>query len=229
MKLSIIIPSFNERAYLPQLLKKIAVVDLPGVSKEVIIVDDGSIDGTAEVIKKEFPQYTLIVSERNYGKGHALRLGLARVTGDLVLIQDADLEYDPQDYPALLEPFATENAEVVYGSRILKSGNGKSSELYYLGGRFLSLAVNIIWGAKVSDESTGYKIFKRKLLEELKLTGNGFDFCPEVTAKILKRKIRIYEVPINYYPRSKQQGKKIRAVQDGLTAVWTLLKYRFKS
>lgn len=227
MQLSIIIPCFNERNYLPQIVKKIELVKVPGILKQIIIVDDGSTDGTSDLIKKEFPQYTLIVSDRNYGKAHAIRLGLPKATGDIVLIQDADLEYDPADYSALIKPFIEDNAQVVYGSRILKSGNGKSSELYYLGGRFLSLITNIIYGAKVTDEATGYKLFKKGLLEELDLQSTGFEFCPEVTAKILKRKIKIYEVPISYYPRSKKEGKKINAIKDGLIAVWTLLKYRF--
>lgn len=227
MQLSIIIPCFNEYNYLPQIIKKIELIKVPGILKQIIIVDDGSTDGTSDLIKKEFPQYTLIVSDRNYGKAHAIRLGLPKATGDIVLIQDADLEYDPADYSALIKPFIEDNAQVVYGSRILKSGNGKSSELYYLGGRFLSLITNIIYGAKVTDEATGYKLFKKGLLEELDLQSTGFEFCPEVTAKILKRKIKIYEVPISYYPRSKKEGKKINAIKDGLIAVWTLLKYRF--
>jgi len=227
MQLSIIIPCFNERKYLPQILEKVELVQIPGISKQIIIVDDGSTDGTSDVVKKEFPQYTLIVSERNYGKAHAIRLGLPKATGDIVLIQDADLEYDPVDYQSLIKPFIEDNAKVVYGSRILKRDNGKSSELYYLGGRFLSLITNIIYGAKVTDEATGYKLFKKGLLEELDLQSTGFEFCPEVTAKILKRKIKIFEVPIRYYPRSKKEGKKINAIKDGLIAVWTLFKYRF--
>lgn len=227
MQLSIIIPCFNEHVFLPLILKKIEKVSLPGISKQIIIVDDGSTDGTSEIVKKEFPQYTLVVSDKNYGKAHAIRLGLPKATGDVVMIQDADLEYDPEDYPALLKPFIADKAEVVYGSRILKKGNGKSNELFYWGGRFISFVTNIIWGSKVTDEATGYKLFRKGLLEELDLQSRGFDFCPEVTAKVLKRKIKIYEVPINYYPRSKKEGKKINAVKDGLIAVWTLLKYRF--
>ena len=227
MQLSILIPCFNESKYLPLILKKIEAIQIPDFSKQIIIVDDGSTDGTLDIIKKDFPQYNLIVSKRNYGKAHAIRLGLPKATGDIILIQDADLEYDPVDYLALIKPFIEDNAQVVYGSRILKSGNGKSSELYYLGGRFLSFMTNIIWGAKITDEATGYKLFKKGLLEELDLQSTGFEFCPEVTAKVLKRKIKIYEVPISYYPRSKKEGKKINAVKDGLIAVWTLLKYRF--
>lgn len=227
MKLSILIPCLNERDYLPQILRKIEQVEMSDVEKEIIIIDDGSTDGTSEVIAKEFPQYKLIRLEQNQGKALALRAGLPYATGDVVIIQDADLEYDPQDYPALLKPFTEQNAQVVYGSRIMKKGNSKSTELYYWGGRFISLITNIIWGSNISDEATGYKLFRKGLLEELDLQSKGFEFCPEVTAKILKRKIKIYEVPINYYPRSKKEGKKIRAVRDGLIAAWTLLKYRF--
>ena len=147
MQLSILIPCFNESKYLPLILKKIEAIQIPDFSKQIIIVDDGSTDGTLDIIKKDFPQYNLIVSKRNYGKAHAIRLGLPKATGDIILIQDADLEYDPVDYLALIKPFIEDNAQVVYGSRILKSGNGKSSELYYLGGRFLSFMTNIIWGA----------------------------------------------------------------------------------
>lgn len=208
MKLSILIPCLNELVYLPQILRKIEKVELDGITKEIIIIDDGSTDGTSDLIRKEFPQYQLIRLEQNQGKAFALREGLKKATGDVILIQDADLEYDPQDYPALLKPFQTDNAEVVYGSRLLKKSNAKSNELYYWGGRFISLVTNIIWQTHITDEATGYKLFRKGLLEELDLQSRGFEFCPEVTAKISRRKIKIHEVPINYYPRSKEEGKK---------------------
>jgi glycosyltransferase involved in cell wall biosynthesis len=227
MVLSIIIPAYNEEKYLPRILKKIKEVDIGKVKKQVIIVDDGSSDGTVKAVKEKFPEFQLIESGQNYGKAHAITLGLKAAIGDVVLIQDADLEYDPLDYPVLIEPFLNDNAKVVYGSRIMGNKNPKSSWLYYLGGRFISLVTNILYGSKITDEATGYKLFDRELLLDLNVTSKGFDFCPEVTAKILKRKIKIHEVPIHYYPRSREEGKKINAVKDGLIAVWTLAKYRF--
>ncbi len=228
MLLSIIIPCLNERDYLPKILEKIEQVDLGDHKKQIIIVDDGSTDGTPDVIKDKFPQYQLIILDKNYGKAHAIREGLKYVLGDIVLIQDADLEYDPFDYPKLIEPFVKEGAKVVYGSRILGKDNGKSSELYYWGGRFISLVTNIIYGSKITDESTGYKVFDKDLLLSLGVDSEGFEFCPEVTGKLLKQKIKIFEVPIKYYPRGRKEGKKINAVKDGLKAVWTLLKVRFQ-
>lgn len=228
MVLSIIIPCYNEHKYIPRILKKIGKVNLKGVVKQVIIVDDGSTDGTSEVIKSQFPQYRLIEIKKNKGKANAIREGLKLANGDIVLIQDADMEYDPADYPVLLKPFIEDNVKVVYGSRILNKDNPKSSWTYYLGGKFISLVTNIIYGAKITDEATGYKVFDRKLLMDIGVETNGFEFCPEVTAKLLRRGVKIVEVPIRYYPRSMEEGKKIRAVRDGLIAVWTLLKYRFK-
>lgn len=227
MVLSIIIPAYNEEKYLPMILEKIKKVDIGKVKKQVIIVDDGSSDNTVSAVREKFPEFQLIESDKNYGKAHAITLGLKAAIGDIVLIQDADLEYDPADYPVLIEPFLNDNAKVVYGSRIMGNKNPKSSWLYYLGGRFISLVTNILYGSKITDEATGYKLFDRELLMDLNVTSKGFDFCPEVTAKILKRKIKIHEVPIHYYPRSREEGKKINAVKDGLIAVWTLAKYRF--
>lgn len=227
MVLSIIIPCFNEHAYLSGILSKIAAVTLPGIKKEVIVVDDGSTDDSAILVKEQFPGIVLIESERNYGKAHAVRLGLKRASGDVVLIQDADLEYDPADYPALIKPFQEGTSKVVYGSRILQQGNNKSNQVYYMGGRFLSLLTNLLYGSHLSDEATGYKLFERSLLLSLNIKSTGFEFCPEVTAKLLKKGVPITEVPIHYSPRNRAEGKKVKAVEDGARAIWTLLKYKF--
>ena len=154
-----------------------------------------------------------------------MRTGLAAVTGDLVLVQDADLEYDPADYPTLLAPFEDSTTEVVYGSRNLRR-NPKSSFSFYWGGRLLSWITNWLYGARITDEATGYKVIKTDLFRQIGLETDGFEFCPEVTAKLLQRGVPIYEVPISYYPRSWDEGKKIQWF-DGIVAVWTLVKYRF--
>ena len=164
--------------------------------------------------------------EANYGKGVAIITGLKYAQGELTLIQDADLEYDPNDYAALLEPFKDECVQVVYGSRTLKR-NKRSSSTFYWGGRLLSWITNLLYGSKITDEATGYKIFSTSLLKDLNLKSKGFEFCPEVTGKILRRKISIREVPISYNPRNWDEGKKIQW-QDGFKAIWVLVKYRFK-
>jgi glycosyltransferase involved in cell wall biosynthesis len=224
MKLSIIIPAYNEEKTIEELVKRVFEVELP-VQKEIIAVDDGSADKTLQILQNLQAKYGIVVAglAKNSGKGAAIREGLKKATGDLVIIQDADLEYDPGDYNSLLKPFFEDNAQVVYGSRIL--GSKKRGKLtYYLGGLGVTLAANIICGIKITDEPTCYKVFKRDLINSLDLKCRGFEFCPEVTAKIARRKIKIFEVPISYNPRSKQDGKKINW-KDGFAAIWTLLKY----
>ena len=167
----------------------------------------------------------MIFREKNKGKGTAIRTGLANVTGDIVIIQDADLEYDPNDYPKLVEPILTGKANVVYGSRIL----GKSRKSYwsfYMGGRFLSFLANLLYNAKITDEPTCYKVFRADMIKNINLKCRRFEFCPEVTAKVRKKGYKIYEVPIHYEPRSLKEGKKINW-KDGLEAIWTLIKYKF--
>lgn len=227
MTLSVLIPVYNEKNTISEILRKIDEVDLKnlGFNKEIIIVDDGSNDGTADILKTLEGKYKIIYRSKNQGKGAAIRTGLKEVSGDYLIIQDADLEYDPKDYNILLRPFLEDNAQVVYGSRIL--GSKKHGSLaYYWGGLGVTLATNIICGIKITDEPTCYKVFKRDLLNSLNLQCRGFEFCPEVTAKIARRKIKIFEVPISYNPRGKQEGKKINW-KDGFVAIWTLLKYRF--
>lgn len=226
MKLSVIIPVYNEEATLVEIIGQVRAT---GLAAEIIVVDDGSSDRSSAILARlqntAEPPLRLLRHERNRGKGAAMRTGLAAVSGDLVLVQDADLEYDPADYAALLAPFADPAVEVVYGSRNLKR-NPRSSWSFYWGGRLLSWIANLLFGAHITDEATGYKVIKTGLLRDLGLETDGFEFCPEVTAKLLQRGIAIKEVPISYNPRSWDEGKKIQW-QDGLVAIWTLARYRF--
>lgn len=227
MKLSVVIPCYNERENILKILEKINAVDLGKTEKEIIIVDDFSTDGTVEILRGlPSGHYKIFFHTRNQGKGMALRTGFNHVTGDIVLIQDADLEYDPEDYPKLIEPLLSGEAKVVYGSRERNRHNKKHSGFsFYLGGKFLTWLTNLLYGSRLTDEPTCYKIFDAALLKSIPLTCRRFEFCPEVTAKILLRGIPIMELPISYYPRNSKEGKKIR-FRDGVEAIWTLLKYR---
>jgi len=226
MKLSIIIPVYNEQTTLAEIIARVRAT---GLADEIIVVNDGSTDDSPAILThlqhNGQPPLRLLRHERNRGKGAAMRTGLAAVTGDLVLVQDADLEYDPADYAALLAPFADPAVQVVYGSRNLRR-NPKSSSAFYWGGRLLSWIANWLYGSRITDEATGYKVIKTDLLRDLGLETDGFEFCPEVTAKLLRRGIPIREVPISYTPRSWAEGKKIQWY-DGAIAIWTLIKYRF--
>ncbi|MFH1894767.1 MAG: glycosyltransferase family 2 protein [Patescibacteria group bacterium] len=228
MILSIIIPVYNEKNTILKILNKIELVDILNFvdKKEIIVVDDGSSDGTRDVLKKLEDKYKIIYHVKNLGKGAAIRTGLKGISGDYVLIQDADLEYDPEDYKTLLACAKKNNAEVVYGSRRLNRENKFSHISYYIGGIFLNWVTRIISGTKITDESTCYKLFKKETIKSIPLRCQRFEFCPEVTVKIAKRGIKIYEVPINYYPRSKKEGKKIKW-RDGVSAIWALIKYKF--
>jgi len=224
MKLSVIMPAYNEAGTIAEIVRRVLAVKLP---KELIIVDDGSTDGTREFLRQLPPDVAIVVfHERNLGKGAAIRTGLEHVSGEIVIVQDADLEYDPNDYPALIRPIVEGTAQVVYGSRQLRRDNPYSHLSFYLGGRLLSLIVNLLYGIHITDEPTCYKVFRRELLKGLNLQCRGFEFCPEVTAKVARRGIPIHEVPIRYSPRTLGQGKKI-SWKDGLYAIWILLKYRF--
>jgi glycosyltransferase involved in cell wall biosynthesis len=222
--LSVIVPVFNERSTVAEIVRRMRAVELP-VEREIVIVDDGSYDGTGDVLTQLRDSTVRVLKHaQNRGKGAAIRTGLESATGDLVLVQDADLEYDPEDWPRLLAPVLKGRARVVYGSRF--TGERRNMLfLHWVGNRFLSLVTNILYNSTLSDMETCYKLFDRRVLDGMRLKADRFDFEPEFTAKVLRRGIRIYEVPISYAGRELDEGKKI-SWQDGVTALWTLLKYR---
>jgi glycosyltransferase involved in cell wall biosynthesis len=224
-KLSVIVPVFDERNTVVEIVRRMRNVELP-VDLEIVIVDDGSTDGTRDVLRQLADSTVRVLNhDVNRGKGAAIRTGLVHVTGDLVLVQDADLEYDPEDWPKLLAPILRGKARVVYGSRF--TGERRNMLfLHWVGNRFLSLVTNVLYNTTLSDMETCYKLFDRKLLDSITLRAQRFEFEPEVTAKILRRGIRIYEVPISYTGREFDEGKKI-TWSDGFIALWTLVKYRF--
>ncbi|MBU0580597.1 MAG: glycosyltransferase family 2 protein [Candidatus Margulisbacteria bacterium] len=227
MKLSIIIPVYNEEKTIKRVIDLIKKVNIGVVKKEIILVDDGSKDNTLMVAQK-LKSIKLIGHNKNKGKGAAIRTGIKYATGDIILIQDADLEYDPEDYLALIKPIIEGKAKVVYGSRRLKKENKQHSGFsFYVGGVALTVIANLLYpNLHITDEPTCYKVFKSDILKSINLKCNRFEFCPEVTAKVAKKKIKIHEVPISYYPRTAKEGKKIKW-KDGVEAVWALLKYRF--
>jgi len=224
-KLSVIVPVFDERNTVVEIVRRMRAVDLP-VDLEIVIVDDGSTDGTGDVLRQLADSTVRVVlHEHNKGKGAAIRTGLEKVTGDLVLIQDADLEYDPEDWPKLLAPVLRGKAQVVYGSRF--TGERRNMLfLHWMGNRFLSLTTNVLYNTTLSDMETCYKLFDRSVIDGITIRASRFEFEPEITAKILRRGIRIYEVPISYTGREFDEGKKI-TWRDGFIALWTLVKYRF--
>ena len=227
MLISVIIPAFNEEQTIRQVLAALRALPL---EKQIIVVNDGSTDGTYTVLEELRATYELTVvhREENRGKGFAIRSGLPHVKGEVVVIQDADMELDPADIPELVKPLEKEKVQVVYGSRFL-NGRGNASLQNFIANRILATYTNLLYGCRITDESTGYKAFSTELITRLELACEGFEFCPEVTAKILRAGYRIYEVPVSYVPRTKKQGKKLRFWSDGFFAAWTLLKYRFIS
>jgi len=225
-KLSIIVPVYNEEKTVTPLLKKVASVRLMGLKKEIIVVNDGSQDGTAAIIDKlRIPGMKVFHHEKNRGKGAAIRTAIQQTTGDVVLIQDADLEYDPADYAGLLVPILKGEADVVYGCRFM-GPHRAFLYLHYVGNRFLTFVTNLLYNTTLNDMETCYKVFKGDLIRSIPLRSNRFEFEPEVTAKILKRGYKLYEVPISYRGRDFEEGKKI-TWRDGFSALWTLILYRF--
>lgn len=240
MKLSILMPVFNEKRTVRDALRQVLSVDLQGTVKEIVVIDDASTDGTREILREleasweaqrwELPRVGLermvfVYHEHNRGKGAALRTGLEHATGDFTVIQDADLEYDPEDLLRLLQPILKGKARVVYGSRF--TGERRNMLFWHwVGNRFLTLVTNILYNTTLSDMETCYKMIPTDLFRSLDLRSDRFTVEPEITAKILKRGIRIYEVPISYAGREYHEGKKI-SWKDGLPALWTLVKYRF--
>lgn len=224
MKLSVIIPVFNEKANIAAVIDAVKAIDMP---KEVIVVDDGSTDGTSEILEHYRDDDTIRIhsSVLNFGKGTAIRVGLKYATGDIVVIQDADLEYDPQQIPALIQPIESGEADVVYGSRFRGSIKGMKFA-NWLANKILAVAANILYNAHITDEATCYKAFRADLIKSLSLKCLRFEFCPEVTAKVRKKGVKILEIPIRYTGRTVAEGKKV-SWKDGFEAIWVLLKYRF--
>lgn len=222
---SVIVPVYNEVAHVDELLQ--AIQASPVRNKEIIVVDDGSTDGTREKLQALPPRsgLTIVFHEKNCGKGSAIRTALAYARGEYVLIQDSDLEYDPQDYPALLRPLEEGKANVVYGVRPDRPERGLR---FFLGAKLLTHLTNLLYGAGIHDEATCYKVFRRSLLSRIRLDCHRFEFCPEITAKLCRMGEKIAEVPISYRPRSAGEGKKIRH-SDGWLAIWTLIRHRFTS
>jgi len=221
--LSVVIPVYNEAGTISNILDRVTYAPF---KKEIIVVDDGSTDGTRQILR-ETKNKTLKICyhDHNYGKGRALQTGFSAATGDIIIVQDADMEYDPNEFKILLKPILSGKADVVYGSRL--SGHGEHRVLYfwhYVGNRFLTLLSNIFTNINLSDMETCYKAFTRKALEGIKIQENRFGFEPEITAKIAKKKLRIYEVPISYYGRTYEEGKKINW-RDGVWALWCIIRY----
>lgn len=223
-KITVLIPVYNEKDSLLELLKRVESVDF-GLEKEIILVDDFSTDGTTELYSQI--NHKILYHEKNMGKGAALRTGLKEATGDIVIIQDADLEYNPEDYIPLVEMIKENKADVVYGSRLLDNRNSKSFLfLSFIANKTLTVLTNILFGAKLTDMETCYKAFKREFIQNIDIKSNRFDFEPEITAKVLKQKVRFKELPITYNARAFDEGKKI-GWKDGVQAIWTLIKFRF--
>jgi glycosyltransferase involved in cell wall biosynthesis len=220
--LSILIPVYNEESTIAELLRRVRQVDVP---KEVIVVDDGSSDGTARVLDAA-SDVTVVRHPRNRGKGAAVLTALAHATGEVCITQDADLEYDPRDIPALYDRYVRGGVDAVFGSRNLRGHHRHSSPFFYWGGRLVSLLTSLLYGTWITDEPTGYKLVRTDLLRSLGLRSSGFDLCPEMTARILRRGGKIVELPIRYEPRGWAEGKKITA-RDGLVAIWVLVRERF--
>lgn len=224
VKLSIIIPCYNERENIIKILDKVDQAEVP--HKEIIVVDDMSTDGTREILEEQVKSRVakIVYHEKNGGKGAALKTGFSHATGDIVIIQDADMEYDPLEYPKVIAPIVKGKADVVYGSRFLDS-KAKGYFSNWLANKFLTRLSNLFTGLHLTDMETCYKAFKREIIQSVDIEEKRFGFEPEITAKIAKMKVRIREVPISYYPRTNAEGKKI-GFKDGLRAIYCIIKYR---
>lgn len=233
MKLSIVIPVYNEEKTILQIIEKVKKVNFP-VDTEIIIVDDGSTDSTREQLKK-IKGAKVILHEKNQGKGAAVITGIRKSTGHYIIIQDADLEYDPNQIKDLLQPILEKKAKVVYGTRLKRLPDLSKEErtaqflIHYFGNRFLSLVTSVLYQQWITDMETCYKLFPKEALDGVKLNARGFEFEPEITAKLLKKGFKILEIPISANPRGYDEGKKINTVKDGIRAFTTLIKYRFVS
>ena len=225
VKLSIIIPAYNEKETIREIIKQVSEVKIP---KEIILIDDYSTDGTREILEKEYSHLKnikVLLHKKNRGKGAAIRTGLKAIEGDIIIIQDADLEYDPKDYPKLIQPILEGKTQIVYGSRFLNKKNKHQYGLNMFATRLLTVMANILYNARITDEPTCYIVFTKMAIKSVDLKCEKFEFCPEVTAKIRKKGYKITEVPIEYKSRSIEEGKKINW-KDGVQAIWTLIKYR---
>lgn len=224
MKISIIIPVYNEEKTIEPLLQKVINITLPHIDKEIIVIDDASTDQTPHILKKYQSLVKYVRNKENSGKGFSLRKGFAESSGEIVIIQDADLEYDPQDYPKLLKPILEEKSNVVYGSRF----TGEHNNLFFthwIANKFITFLIDVFFNTTLSDVEVGYKVFKKSLLDKIILLENRFAFEIEITAKVLKLKEKIFEVPISYTGRDYNEGKKI-GWKDGIHAIWCILRYR---
>lgn len=226
-KVSIIIPVYNEINTLDIILEKVENASFCNLEKEIILVDDMSTDGTREHLKNLESTYKVFYHEKNQGKGAAIRTGMAHITGDIMVIQDADLEYDPVDYEDLIKLIVDDKADVVYGSRLTGAKPSRSFMFTHLvGNKLLTFTTNILYGATLTDMETCYKAFRTSFLDGIKIKSDRFDFEPEITAKVLKKKARLYELPISYYGREYAEGKKI-TWKDGVHAIIALIRFRF--
>jgi glycosyltransferase involved in cell wall biosynthesis len=225
MKITVLIPAYNEINTIEEILNRVQKI---GIADEILVVDDGSTDGTRQILTDVNGNgpIRVIFHENNRGKGAALSTGFKNAVGDVIIIQDADLEYDPREYPALLQPIYEELADVVYGSRFLGAARRPTMYWHMIANKLLTFLTNVLYNNILTDMETGYKVFRRQVVEDMTIHARRFDFEPEFTAKVLKRKWRIYEVPIRFNPRDYSEGKKIK-FKDAFTAVWALFKYRF--